>query len=183
MNEEQIKQIVAATDNLIAQSINDAVAEQFKKQSKPKVNINLIIGIVGLVVVGLMAFFIVAATNNNADAIKNTITESVGTQNAAIMDLAETIENGNADVITSVNDLQGRVWTLQSAVTNIQSSVDAVKEQNTKIQDKVESLSQMTANADAKQIRKFEKCMANRYLNNPDSNTREDLLWCKHHLK
>ena len=126
MNEEQIKQIVAATDNLIAQSINDAVAEQFKKQSKPKVNINLIIGIVGLVVVGLMAFFVVAATNNNADAIKDTITQSVGTQNAAIMDLAETIENGNADVIAGIDNVQ-------TSITGLQSSVDAVKEQNTKI--------------------------------------------------
>jgi hypothetical protein len=78
----------------------------------------------------------------------------------------------------------------RTSITGLQGSVDAVKEQNTKIQDqntkiqdKVQSLSQMTANADAKQIRKFEKCMVNRYLNNPTSNTREDLLWCKHHLK
>jgi len=175
MKQEQVEQIVAATDNLIAQSISDAVAEQFKKQSKPKVNINLIIGIVGLVVVGLMAFFVVAATNNNADAIKDTITESVGTQNAAIIGLTETIENGNADVIAGIDGVQ-------TSITGLQSSVDAVKEQNTKIQDKVQSLSQMTANADAAQIRKFEKCMTNRYLNNPTGNTREDLLWCKQHL-
>jgi hypothetical protein len=177
MKTEQIEQIVAATDNLIAQSISDAVAEQFKKQNKvkPSINTNMIIGIVGLVILSFMAFFIVAATNNNANAIKDTITESVGTQNAAIMGLTETIENGNADVIAGIDNVQ-------TNIIGLQSSVDAVKEQNTKIQDKVQSLSQMTANADAAQIRKFEKCMTNRYLNNPTSNTREDLLWCKHHL-
>ena len=175
MKQEQVEQIVAATDNLIAQSISDAIAEQFKKQSKPKVNINLIIGIVGLVVVGLMAFFVVAATNNNSNEIKDTITESIGTQNAAIMGLAETIENGDADIIAGIDGVQ-------TTITGLQSSVDAVKEQNTKIQDKVQSLSQMTANASATQIRKFEKCMVNRQLNFSTSTMRDNLLWCKQHL-
>jgi len=175
MKAEQIEQIVSATDSLIAQSISDAVAEQFKKRSKPAVNINLIIGIIGLVVVGLMAFFVVAATNNNADDIKDTITESVGAQNAAIVGLAETIENGNADIIAGIDGVQ-------TSITGLQGSVDAVKEQNTKIQDKVQSLSQMTANASATQIRKFEKCMVNRQVNFATSTVRDNLLWCKHHL-
>jgi len=175
MKAEQIEQIVSATDSLIAQSISDAVAEQFKKRSKPAVNINLIIGIIGLVVVGLMAFFVVAATNNNADDIKDTITESVGAQNAAIVGLAETIENGDADIIAGIDGVQ-------TSITGLQGSVDAVKEQNTKIQDKVQSLSQMTANASATQIRKFEKCMVNRQVNFATSTVRDNLLWCKHHL-
>jgi len=175
MKAEQIEQIVSATDSLIAQSISDAVAEQFKKRSKPAVNINLIIGIIGLVVVGLMAFFVVAATNNNADDIKDTITESVGAQNAAIVGLAETIENGNADIIAGIDGVQ-------TSITGLQGSVDAVKEQNIKIQDKVQSLSQMTANASATQIRKFEKCMVNRQVNFATSTVRDNLLWCKHHL-
>ena len=179
MNEEHIKQIVAATDNLIAQSINDAVAEQFRKQSKPKVNINLIIGIVGLVVVGLMTFFIVAATNNNADAIKDTITESVGIQNAAIMGLAETIENGNADVITSVNDLQGRVWTLQSAVTNTQSSIDSTKDAVNKVEKKVDNIAYLMTKANAQQMKRYAKCINN----NQDLELQEQINTCKNLLK
>jgi heme/copper-type cytochrome/quinol oxidase subunit 2 len=108
-----VKQVVESTEQAMSRyHPMMQLAEHVNKLRKKQFNFNntnlavLIAGIVFIIVMGLFSYFIVAATNNNADAIKDTITESVGTQNAAIMGLAETIENGDADIIAGIDGVQ-----------------------------------------------------------------------------
>jgi len=121
MKTEQIEQIVAATDNLIAQSISDAVAEQFKKQNKtkPSINTNMIIGIV----IGFILILALFAGNSKLNNVANTIKEdNAGTAavvTGAVTGIQESIELGNADIIAGLDGVQAGIGEIKDSVAKI----------------------------------------------------------------
>lgn len=121
MKTEQIEQIVAATDNLIAQSISDAVAEQFKKQnkSKPSINTNMIIGIVIGFILILALFAGNSKLNNVADTIKQDNAGTAAVVTGAVTGIQESIELGNADIIAGLDGIQAGIGEIKDSVAKI----------------------------------------------------------------
>lgn len=121
MKQEQIEQIVAATDNLIAQSISDAVAEQFKKQNKtkPSINTNMIIGIV----IGFILILALFAGNSKLNSVANTIKENnAGTAavvTGAVTGIQESIELGDADILAGLDGIQAGIGEIKDSVAKI----------------------------------------------------------------
>jgi preprotein translocase subunit YajC len=135
MNEEQIKQVAQSTEQAVVDVTQRQLAENVNKLRNKQSsfnNINLAVltaGIVFIIVMGLFSYFIVAATNNSKQAVIAQVSEVKAGQSviaANVSGLNETIENGNADIISSIDGVQ-------SSVDKVQSSVAAVEEQNVKI--------------------------------------------------
>ena len=121
MKQEQIEQIVAATDNLIAQSISDAVAEQFKKQNKvkPSINTNMIIGIVMGFILILALFAGNSKLNNVADTIKQDNAGTAAVVTGALTGLEGTIAAGDADIIAGLDGIQTGIGEIKDSVAKI----------------------------------------------------------------
>jgi hypothetical protein len=121
MKTEQIEQIVAATDNLIAQSISDAVAEQFKKQNKtkPSTNTNMIIGIVVGFILILALFAGNSKLNNVADTIKEDNAGTAAVVTGAVTGIQESIELGDADILAGLDGVQAGIGEIKDSVAKI----------------------------------------------------------------
>ena len=121
MKQEQIEQIVAATDNLIAQSISDAVAEQFKKQNKNKFSFNtsMIVGIVGIIILILALFAGNSKLNNVAETIKQDNAGTAAVVTGAVTGLEETVKLGDADIIAGLDGIQTDIGEIKDSVAKI----------------------------------------------------------------
>ncbi len=153
MKQEQVEQIVAATDNLIAQSISDAIAEQFKKQNKTKVpaNTNMFIGI-AVIVVLMIALF--AGFNNLGNKLNNTQDANTMTIVSAINAGDENIVNGQADIIAGLDGVSVKM-------DGVIASNDKVIVETQKIAKKVDSLSSLLAKANKNTLHRYQSCLYN----------------------
>ena len=153
MKQEQVEQIVAATDNLIAQSISDAIAEQFKKQNKTKVpaNANMFIGI-AVVVVLIVALF--AGFNNLGNKLNNTQDANTLTIVSAINAGDQNIVNGQADIIAGLDGVSVKM-------DGVIASNDKVIVETQKIAKKVDSLSSLLAKANKNTLHRYQSCLYN----------------------
>tara|TARA_R110002126_G_scaffold273813_1_gene418411 strand:+ start:1576 stop:2100 length:525 start_codon:yes stop_codon:yes gene_type:complete len=153
MKQEQVEQIVAATDNLIAQSISDAIAEQFKKQNKTKVpaNTNMFIGI-AVVVVLIIALF--AGFNNLGNKLNNTQDANTLTIVSAINAGDQNIVNGQADIIAGLDGVSVKM-------DGVIASNDKVIVETQKIAKKVDSLSSLLAKANKNTLHRYQSCLYN----------------------
>jgi len=153
MKQEQVEQIVAATDNLIAQSISDAIAEQFKKQNKTKVpaNTNMFIGI-AVIVVLIIALF--AGFNNLGNKLNNTQDANTMTIVSAINAGDENIVNGQADIIAGLDGVSVKM-------DGVIASNDKVIVETQKIAKKVDSLSSLLAKANKNTLHRYQSCLYN----------------------
>ena len=153
MKQEQVEQIVAATDNLIAQSISDAIAEQFKKQNKTKVpaNTNMFIGI-AVVVVLIVALF--AGFNNLGNKLNNTQDANTLTIVSAISAGDQNIVNGQADIIAGLDGVSVKM-------DGVIASNDKVIVETQKIAKKVDSLSSLLAKANKNTLHRYQSCLYN----------------------
>jgi len=153
MKQEQVEQIVAATDNLIAQSISDAIAEQFKKQNKTKVpaNTNMFIGI-AVIVVLIIALF--AGFNNLGNKLNNTQDANTLTIVSAINAGDENIVNGQADIIAGLDGVSVKM-------DGVIASNDKVIVETQKIAKKVDSLSSLLAKANKNTLHRYQSCLYN----------------------
>ena len=153
MKQEQVEQIVAATDNLIAQSISDAIAEQFKKQNKTKVpaNTNMFIGI-AVVVVLIVALF--AGFNNLGNKLNNTQDANTLTIVSAINAGDQNIVNGQADIIAGLDGVSVKM-------DGVIASNDKVIVETQKIAKKVDSLSSLLAKANKNTLHRYQSCLYN----------------------
>ncbi len=160
MKQEQVEQIVAATDNLIAQSISDAIAEQFKKQNKTKVpaNTNMFIGI-AVIVVLMIALF--AGFNNLGNKLNNTQDANTMTIVSAINAGDENIVNGQADIIAGLDGVNVELDDIDSHVNQLLGQTDIVIQQNAKIIQKVDSLSSLLAKANKNTLHRYQSCLYN----------------------
>lgn len=155
MKQEQIEQIVAATDNLIAQSISDAVAEQFKKRNKPTVNNNLIIVIAVAILAVAGMWFMTNSINKNSDANAMTVVSAI-----------TPIADGQAGIYDAIDGVAAKVDTvnvgldeIDTRINQLQGQTDIVMQQNGKIIQKVESLSYLISKANAKKLADYQKCL------------------------
>ncbi len=183
MKTEQVEQVVESTDQAILDVTQQQIADNVNKLRKKQRNFNngslavLIAGIVFIVVMGMFSYFIVAASNNNKQAVMAGIDEVKAGQSviaANVSGLNETVENGNADIISSIDGVQ-------SSVDKVQSSVDAVEEQNikiaeqnkviqsqngaiqknqTKVLNKVKNLREALDAADAVKLARYSECLS-----------------------
>jgi len=179
MKEEQVKQVVESTEQAIVDVTQQQLAENVNKLRKKQFNFNnnilvLIAGIVFIIVMGLFSYFIAAANNNNADSIKNTITESIGEVKAGqsviaanVSGLNETIENGNADIISGIDDVQSSVDKVQSSVNAveeqnkvIQSQNSAIRKNQTKVLNRVKNLKEALDAANANKLASYSECLS-----------------------
>ncbi len=153
MKQEQVEQIVAATDNLIAQSISDAIAEQFKKQNKTKVpaNTNMFIGI-AVIVVLIIALF--AGFNNLGNKLNNTQDANTMKIVSAINAGDENIVNGQADIIAGLDGVSVKM-------DGVIASNDKVIVETQKIAKKVDSLSSLLAKANKNTLHRYQSCLYN----------------------
>ncbi len=153
MKQEQVEQIVAATDNLIAQSISDAIAEQFKKQNKTKVpaNTNMFIGI-AVIVVLIIALF--AGFNNLGNKLNNTQDANTMTIVSAINAGDQNIVNGQADIIAGLDGVSVKM-------DGVIASNDKVIVETQKIAKKVDSLSSLLAKANKNTLHRYQSCLYN----------------------
>ena len=153
MKQEQVEQIVAATDNLIAQSISDAIAEQFKKQNKTKVpaNTNMFIGI-AVIVVLMIALF--AGFNNLGNKLNNTQDANTLTIVSAINAGDQNIVNGQADIIAGLDGVSVKM-------DGVIASNDKVIVETQKIAKKVDSLSSLLAKANKNTLHRYQSCLYN----------------------
>lgn len=153
MKQEQVEQIVAATDNLIAQSISDAIAEQFKKQNKTKVpaNTNMFIGI-AVIVVLIIALF--AGFNNLGNKLNNTQDANTLTIVSAINAGDQNIVNGQADIIAGLDGVSVKM-------DGVIASNDKVIVETQKIAKKVDSLSSLLAKANKTTLHRYQSCLYN----------------------
>jgi len=153
MKQEQVEQIVAATDNLIAQSISDAIAEQFKKQNKTKVpaNTNMFIGI-AVIVVLIIALF--AGFNNLGNKLNNTQDANTLTIVSAINAGDQNIVNGQADIIAGLDGVSVKM-------DGVIASNDKVIVETQKIAKKVDSLSSLLAKANKNTLHRYQSCLYN----------------------
>jgi len=121
MKQEQIEQIVAATDNLIAQSISEAVAEQFKKQNKnkPSFNTNMIIGVVGVIILIVALFAGNSKLNNAVESIESSNSDTAMVVSGAITGLEGTITAGDADIIAGLDGIQTGIGEIKDSVAKI----------------------------------------------------------------
>jgi len=158
MKAEQIEQIVSATDSLIAQSISDAVAEQFKKRSKPAVNTNLIIGIVVIVVL-IIALF--AGFNNLGNNFSSTQDANTMTIVSAINAGDENIVNGQADIIAGLDGVNTKVDEVGKQLDDVVASNNKVIEETQKVAKKVDSLSSLLAKANKNTLHRYQSCLYN----------------------
>ena len=148
MKQEQIEQIVAATDNLIAQSISDAIAEQFKKRSKPTVNNNLIIVIAAAILAVAGMWFMTNSINKNSDANAMTVVSAI-----------TPIADGQAGIYDVIDGVNNNVNGLSDKLDTVIASNDKVIEETQKTTKKVESLSYLISKANAKKLADYQKCL------------------------
>ncbi len=148
MKQEQIEQIVAATDNLIAQSISDAVAEQFKKRNKPTVNNNLIIVIAAAILAVAGMWFMTNSINKNSDANAMTVVSAI-----------TPIADGQAGIYDVIDGVNNNVNGLSDKLDTVIASNDKVIEETQKTTKKVESLSYLISKANAKKLADYQKCL------------------------
>jgi hypothetical protein len=169
MKQEHIEQIVAATDNLIAQTISEAVAEQFKKKNnkKPSFNYNMIIGVAGLIVLIAGMWFMTNSINNNQNANSMTVISAI-----------TPIADGQAGIYDAIDGVKVGVEDIQTNMTQMQEQIDAVTEQNNKVVQKVESLSSLIRNADKNKLAKYQNCLMEQKGNISDA-----AKACQKHLK
>lgn len=119
MKQEQVEQIVAATDNLIAQSISDAVAEQFNKRKKHSFNYNMIIGFAGVFVLIITLFAANWKLNSVADAIKQDNAGTAAVVTGAVTGIQESIELGDADILSAIDSVQTGIGEIKDSVAKI----------------------------------------------------------------
>ena len=138
MKQEQIEQIVAATDNLIAQSISDAVAEQFKKQNKnkPSFSTNMIIGIVGIIILIVALFAGNSKLNNAVNSIETSNADTAVAVGSAITGLESTVAAGDADIIAGLDGIQTGIGEIKDSVSKIPTKPVVIVKGDTKQYDK-----------------------------------------------
>ena len=176
MKQEQIEQIVAATDNLIAQSISDAVAEQFKKRNKPTVNNNLVIVFAAAFIAFIAGLWFVTNT------IKDSQDANTMTLVTAIDDVNQSVLNGDADIIAGLDTVTVKVDEVDTRINQLQGQTDIVMQQNGKIIQKQESLSSMISRANKNTLHRYQSCLYNQVTVNKKP-LADGVELCKKHLK